>query len=147
MSARMLLVAVVLVFLGIYFCNPSQVLSGDDAQREESLVEMEITQSPELLERQNRLKVRMAYKELLIDGLLSHEFSLKQVAQEFVRINSEDDVTMGMMRLSYPGATDEEKAAHNVADFVNTRNSLSTCDRDAIVANLKAEIDFIYCGR
>jgi hypothetical protein len=140
---RTILSLSVAMLLGAYFLAPSHEVVGADQN--------EISQEPtvydeHLLEKQSRLAVRMAYKEALITGLLDGDFHLQQVAKEFLTLNKEDSISLDMMLHLYPGQNDEEKTALNVIDYVNAR-PLSTCDKEAVLANLRAEHERLYRGK
>lgn len=144
---RAFLTTTLVIVGGAYLASPSQEIAGADMPPRFFESDAEITQrGVELKERQAVLAVRMAYKEQLVNGLLDGTYSLREVSSAFAEANHENETTLNVMRQTYPGATDEEKAAHNVIEYVGLR-PIPSCDREAIVANLNAECQRTYAAK
>lgn len=60
---------------------------------------------------------RIAVKEELIMNLISGRATLAATAAQFTTLNVAYPAYMNVIRISYPGITDEEKMAQNVMDF------------------------------
>ncbi len=85
-------------------------------------------------------KRRVALKEKLIANLRAGETTLKEVVTEFLSIDQTQSDTMFLIRATYPGATDEEKMARNVLNFVLQRQSESPAKEAEISARLLKEM-------
>ncbi|MGL6076520.1 MAG: hypothetical protein ACRC8S_20385 [Fimbriiglobus sp.] len=141
----MVLVPVVALTVFVQIFSPTNSLAGADLP--DYMVSPELRESnTHLSERQERILIRLEYKEQLIVGMLEQRYTLRQVAREFLLTNEEDSITATMVMSLYPGDSDEQKAANNVIDFVAARN-MSTCDRDLAVANLMDEYERLYNSR
>jgi hypothetical protein len=93
--------------------------------------------------RQQVVAARIAYKEVLITELVEGRAALADVATEFLRLNREFLPALESIRLQCPGATDEEKHAHNVIGFARMRRMPD--DRKAeLLARLDREFQAIY---
>lgn len=88
-----------------------------------------------------QLLTRIMYKEELIGQLIDGRLSLPEVAVEFVQLN-EDTAVLEVIREQYPGASDEEKSAYNVLDFVRTR--LNKKQDAEVLARLNREFEQKY---
>jgi len=100
----------------------------------------------ELQDRSVAIERRIAYKEQLIAGLLERRYALDEVAREFVEVIAEDETNLAILRATYPGPTDERRAAANVIAFVRTQ-PLPAYELSLAVAHLQAEFRRLYPAR
>jgi hypothetical protein len=68
-----------------------------------------------------QVKARCWYKDHLLDELLAGRTSLKDVADEYLRVDEEDPVVMEVTMRKYAGGSDREKSARHVLDAVRER--------------------------
>ena len=86
---------------------------------------------------------RIEYKQDLVRQLAGGELTLADVTAEFLAMNKDVPAVTFMIRESYAGATDEEKTAANVIDYV--RNAPVSADKAAAVrARLLREYEALY---
>ncbi|VTR91337.1 unnamed protein product [Gemmata massiliana] len=64
---------------------------------------------------------RIVVKEALIDDLLAGRTTLAEVTEKFTELNAPRAEYQTLIRVTYPGATDQEKAARNVISFALLR--------------------------
>ena len=89
---------------------------------------------------------RIVYKEQLVAGLLEHRYALDEVAREFVQVIEEDETNLAVLRETFGGRTDEERAARNVIAYVRTQ-SLPPYEMSRAIAHLQAEFSRLYPTR
>jgi len=137
--------ALLIGLAGWWFLEPSHELSGADQRGDGSILSVEenTDTARRLNRRQADLRARIDYKESLMVGFVGGEYTLKQVAREFARVNADDETTLHMMRCGYPGETDEEKAAHNVLDFLKARQ-LPEAELAAILQRGRTQLDSAF---
>jgi len=84
-------------------------------------------------------KCRLMLKYQLIDNLWAGQTTLKDVTTQFLSLNQSERGCMLMIRSNYKGATDEEKTARNVLDFVTQRKCGSSAQDAEMLAQLVIE--------
>ncbi len=89
---------------------------------------------------------RIVYKEQLVAGLLERRYALDEVAREFVQVIAEDETNLAVLRQTFGGGTDEERAARNVIAYVRTQ-SLPPYEMSRAIAHLQAEFSRLYPTR
>ncbi len=85
-------------------------------------------------------KMRLAFKQELIDGLLTQRASLKEVTNQFLLINQSQSASICAIRATYKGATDEEKTARNVISFAVLKSQGSFTQQMEVMARLTLEL-------
>ncbi|HVK15637.1 MAG TPA: hypothetical protein VM533_01735 [Fimbriiglobus sp.] len=98
--------------------------------------------SQELDKQQSAVRARIAYKDVLIDRLISGEFTLAEVSAEFLSLNRGTQA-QSIIRDIYPGSGDEEKSARNVIDFVRLRK-LPAEQNAAVMARLWRQFEQVH---
>lgn len=89
----------------------------------------------------DQVRRRMAVKEALVAELIAGRTSLAEVTARFAEMNATRANYVALIRETYPGATDREKAARNVIDYVFSR--VPAAERAAVVRRLDAELQQI----
>lgn len=84
--------------------------------REELNAEVELGESLELVNVE--IQRRIAIKEGLVADLIAGRTTLACVAEQFLALNQGRPEYMRVIRVTYPGASDFEKSAHNVIGYV-----------------------------
>jgi hypothetical protein len=108
----------------------------------------ELTEANELkteLEFQNAAILdRINMKDRLISDLIAGRRTLAETTSQFCALNQDFPEFLTILRLNYPGATDEERSAWNVMDFVHPRLfHLSAFERFKVLARLNLEMEQI----
>lgn len=87
---------------------------------------------------------RITVKEEWIANLISGRCTLASATMQFTALNEVCPTYMSLIRDSYPGATDEEKMARNVLDFLSPRVAGEPAWRRlALLARLNAEFQVL----
>lgn len=110
--------------------------------------EVMAAQAADLNRRQSVVNARLAYKEAHIAELVAGRAGLGDIAAAFALLNADDPSARGIIRQHYQGRTDEECAARNVLDFIESR-AMPRAERAALLARLRADFDRLYpptCG-
>lgn len=100
-------------------------------------------EAAEMQQRRNMIATRMAYKELLIEGLVERRLHLDQVAREFLKCMEGDETAINVLRLSYKGCGDEARAAQNVLDYIHSQ-PIEAGELAATLAHYEAEYRRLY---
>jgi hypothetical protein len=83
---------------------------------------------------------RIALKDELITNLIAGRSTLAAMTLQFMALNEGYPAYMSVIRDSYPGASDEEKMARNVLDFLSIRLAHEpTWRRLTLLARLETE--------
>ena len=94
----------------------------------------------EYMEASQRIRV----KEEMISSLIAGRSNLAEVATQFTVMNEGYENHLIVMRLLYPGATDQEKMLWNVLDYVYHRLAdLPAWHRLTVMARLQDELQFL----
>jgi hypothetical protein len=94
-------------------------------------------------DRQRQILARVLHKEALVTALIEGRTTLAAVADEFLRLNRDYPITLEMVRLQFPGETDEEKHAYNVIAFAR-RGGLPAARKAEILARLAREFEALF---
>jgi hypothetical protein len=86
---------------------------------------------------------RMALKEQLVAELIAGHTTLPEVTSQFTAINAARPEYMAVIRVNYPGGTDEEKVAHNVIEYALPRLP-DDAKRDRVLARLNREFHGMF---
>lgn len=81
---------------------------------------------------------RIAVKEAIVTDLIAARCDLAAATARFAELNATRPQHMAVIRASHPGDTDEEKLAHNVIAFCQTR--VPPADRAALTERLEAQL-------
>ncbi len=87
---------------------------------------------------EHEVQRRIALKESLVLELIAGRATLAEVTAHFSELNASRPNYVAAIRESFPGDTDEEKAARNVIAYALARTSAA--DRDAVACRLDAEL-------
>jgi hypothetical protein len=107
--------------------------------REEIKQELELRDNLELTNRE--IHRRIGIKESLVAALIAGRTTLAAVTEQFLVLNQLRPEYMMVIRLTWPGNTDEEKTAHNVIAYVSSGLHTYPVEQQAEVsARLNAEL-------
>jgi hypothetical protein len=127
----------VAVITSLFLTNPPPT---GDPQRSAPVDPEAAALSADLEARRAAVHRRIATKDELLSALVAGRLTLVQVAAEFLRLNAEDEAVAWVIRQRYPGATDEEKTARNVLDFLSVSvRDLPNGERVRLMARLERE--------
>lgn len=96
------------------------------------------TRDREIAAESEDVQHRIAVKETIIADVLAERSDLATATARFAELNATRPECMDMIRVTFPGDTDQEKLARNVMAFCATR--VSAAERAALVARLEAEL-------
>jgi hypothetical protein len=82
---------------------------------------------------------RIHVKEALIGDLIAGRVSLAEATAQFLAFNADNPGCVAVLRVAYPGDTDEERTAHNVMDYAIQRVA-NPAERAALASRLAAEL-------
>jgi len=136
--------ALLTILAGWWFLDPNGELLGADADgRAIMTLDDDSDTARALAFKQSELRDRIDYKERLLTGYLRGDYTLRELAREFARVNAYDETTLHMMRCAYPGESDEEKAANNVYDYLKGRQ-LPENEQNLLLERARTEIDCLF---
>lgn len=84
------------------------------------------------------LQHRIALKEAIVADVLADRSDLATATERFLEMNRTRPEYMNVIRAAHPGDTDEEKMAHNVIAFCQTR--VPPADRATLTERLGAQL-------
>lgn len=87
---------------------------------------------------EHEVQRRIAMKESLVAELIAGRAALADVTAQFTEMNATRPAYVAAIRESFPGATDEEKAARNVIYYALAR--ATAAEHDAVARRLDAEL-------
>jgi len=114
--------------------------------RLERTVDEAVEQGRQLEDEDAEVRHRIRAKETLVEGLIAGRSTLAEVTSQFTALNQPYPEYMRMILVTYPGATDEEKAARNVIAYTLPRVR-DTSRRCAVAGRLEAELQSMMDGR
>lgn len=87
---------------------------------------------------EDEVQRRMAVKEALVAELVAGRTTLAAVTAQFVEMNAGRPNYVAAIRASFPGGTDQEKAARNVIEYALARTAAA--NQAAVAGRLEAEL-------
>ncbi len=140
---RLVTAVAALATLTILACHPTLAKSiGADVWNVPALNDQlrESTGASERLDiEDDEIKRRIDLKETIIEELLAGRITLAEATAKFTELNATRPKYMEAIRASFPGATDQEKAARNVISYSLTRTPVDT--RAAVSQKFDAELE------
>lgn len=103
-------------------------------------------QNRQLDEEDAEIRHRIREKEVLVAELIAGRTTLADVTARFLVLNHPYPEYTRMIRVSYPGSSDEERAARNVIAYTLPRVG-DPSRRCAMASRLEAELQSIVDGR
>lgn len=88
---------------------------------------------------------RIAVKEAIVKELIAGHTTLAETTDRFAEMNANRPQALAVIRLAYPGATDQEKTARNVISYALGRTPVA--DRAALSRRLEAELQQMTAAR
>jgi hypothetical protein len=111
-------------------------------------LQQEIAQASEhakvLAARDEVIQCNILAKEHLIRELIAGRSTLADTSAAFLTLTRCSPETMDIVRVNYPGSTDEERFARNVMHFVRCRLPGGS-ENQQVCTRLEAELDTLLC--
>lgn len=135
-----------LVFASVFLCLATALLLASPLTERQSLTDRADVASVDDPHIQTRLRIE--YKISIANDLVLDAIDLRTATAEFIILNSENEVTMNVIRDRYEGKNDFEKMARNVIDYARTQiEEQPDATRELVKARLASELEQIIHRR